>query len=276
MKVGTILVLGTAIVLVMPPLKMPAVTQFIDGSGPVFAGKLFPFAFITIACGAVSGFHALIASGTTPKLLRRESDARLVGYGGMLTESLVGVMAMVAAAVLDPGVYFAINVGQATLGPRPRAPPRRSRSGDHRLAGTARRLDAQMGESSLRHAPAAPEHSPSAMARILGGAFSDRAWRSGTTCDHFEAVFILTTIDAGNSGRPVHAPGAARLRLRAPAALWYPSIFVTSILVVVAWGYFLYQGVIDPSAASTRCGRCSALPTSCSPGGAVCGDDRCW
>src|SRR5688572_14744151 len=116
MKIGTILVLGIAILFVMPPLRMPAVTQFIDGTGPVFAGKLFPFAFITIACGAVSGFHALVASGTTPKMLRVETDARLVGYGSMLTESLVGVMAMVAAATLDPGIYFAMNVGPAILG----------------------------------------------------------------------------------------------------------------------------------------------------------------
>src|SRR5688572_1964091 len=113
---GTIRVLGTAIVFVMPPLRMPAVTQFIDGTGPVFAGKLFPFAFITIACGAVSGFHALVSSGTTPKMLRRETDARFVGYGSMLMESLVGVMAMVAAATLDPGIFFAMNVGPAILG----------------------------------------------------------------------------------------------------------------------------------------------------------------
>ncbi|HVG73150.1 MAG TPA: carbon starvation CstA family protein, partial [Vicinamibacterales bacterium] len=116
MKVGTILVLGLAIIIVMPPLKLPALTQFIDGTGPVFAGKLFPFAFITIACGAVSGFHALVSSGTTPKMLRCEPDARFVGYGSMLMESLVGVMAMIAAATLDPGVYFAMNVGPATLG----------------------------------------------------------------------------------------------------------------------------------------------------------------
>src|SRR5918994_1825257 len=116
MKVGTILVLGLAIIIVMPPLKLPAVTQFIDGTGPVFAGSLFPFAFITIACGAVSGFHALVSSGTTPKMLRVETDARLVGYGSMLAESLVGVMAMIAAATLDPGVYFAMNVGPAVIG----------------------------------------------------------------------------------------------------------------------------------------------------------------
>ena len=117
MKIGTIAFLGIAIMVVLPPLKMPAVTQFIDGTGPVFAGKLFPFAFITIACGAVSGFHALVSSGTSPKLIRCEPDARLVGYGSMLAESLVGVMAMIAAATLDPGVYFAMNVGAGTLGP---------------------------------------------------------------------------------------------------------------------------------------------------------------
>src|SRR4051812_45210487 len=116
MKVGTILLLALGILLVLPPLKLPAVTRFIDGSGPVFAGKLFPFAFITIACGAVSGFHALVASGTTPKMLTRESDARLIGYGGMLMESFVAIMALCAAALLDPGIYFAINAPLATLG----------------------------------------------------------------------------------------------------------------------------------------------------------------
>ena len=116
MKIGTILLLAFGILLVLPPLRMPALTPFIDGTGPVFAGKLFPFAFITIACGAISGFHALVASGTTPKMLMRESDARLIGYGGMLMESFVAVMALCAAALLDPGIYFAINAPLATLG----------------------------------------------------------------------------------------------------------------------------------------------------------------
>src|ERR671919_377665 len=116
MKIGTILLLALGILVVLPPLRMPAMTQFVDGTGPVFAGKLFPFAFITIACGAISGFHALVSSGTTPKMLTRESDARYIGYGGMLMESFVAVMAMCAAAVLDPGVYFAMNVPIATLG----------------------------------------------------------------------------------------------------------------------------------------------------------------
>src|SRR5262249_1804937 len=116
MKVGTILLLAFGILIVMPTLKMPALTKFVDGTGPLFAGKLFPFAFITVACGAISGFHALVASGTTPKMLVRESDARLIGYGGMLMESFVAVMALCAAALLDPGVYFAINAPLTALG----------------------------------------------------------------------------------------------------------------------------------------------------------------
>ncbi len=116
MKIGTIVLLALGILVVLPPLKLPALTRFVDGTGPIFAGKVFPFAFITIACGAISGFHALIASGTTPKMLRRERDARLIGYGGMLMESFVAVMAMCAAAVLDPGVYFAINVPAGRTG----------------------------------------------------------------------------------------------------------------------------------------------------------------
>jgi carbon starvation protein len=116
MKVGTILLLALGILVVLPPLRMPALTRFIDGTGPVFAGKLFPFAFITIACGAISGFHALVASGTTPKMIMRESDARLIGYGGMLMESFVAVMAMCAACLLDPGIYFSINAPATVLG----------------------------------------------------------------------------------------------------------------------------------------------------------------
>src|SRR3989442_563466 len=115
MKIGTVVALAIGILVVLPPLKMPAVTRFIDGTGPIFAGKLFPFAFITIACGAISGFHALVSSGTTPKMLTRESDARMIGYGGMLMESFVGVMAMIAACTLDPGVYFAMNTTPAAL-----------------------------------------------------------------------------------------------------------------------------------------------------------------
>ncbi|MEP7177425.1 MAG: carbon starvation CstA family protein, partial [Gemmatimonadales bacterium] len=150
MKIGTILLLAVGILLVLPPLRMPAMTQFVDGTGPVFAGKLFPFAFITIACGAISGFHALVASGTTPKMLVRESDARLIGYGGMLMESFVAVMALCAAALLDPGIYFAINAPLATLGGTPESAAAVIRTWGFTVTpGQLTALAAQVGEQTL-------------------------------------------------------------------------------------------------------------------------------
>jgi carbon starvation protein len=249
MKVGTILILGTAIIFVMPPLKMPAVTQFVDGTGPVFAGKLFPFAFITIACGAVSGFHALIASGTTPKILRRETDARLVGYGGMLTESLVGVMAMVAAATLDPGVYFAMNVGPATIGTTPAsAAAAIAQWGFVVQPGQLEALAAQMGEGTLLSRTGGAPSLAVGMAGIMGSVFSGPGlalWYHFAIM--FEAVFILTTIDAGTRvGRFMLQELLGHISEPLGRTSWYPSIVVSSVLVVVAWGYFLYQGVIDP------------------------------
>jgi carbon starvation protein len=249
MKVGTILLLGTAIVFVMPPLKMPAVTQFVDGTGPVFAGKLFPFAFITIACGAVSGFHALIASGTTPKILRRETDARLVGYGGMLTESLVGVMAMVAAATLDPGVYFAMNVGPALLGTTPdSAAAAIAQWGFTVQPGQLEALAAQMGEGTLLSRTGGAPSLAVGMAGILGRIFSGPGlalWYHFAIM--FEAVFILTTIDAGTRvGRFMLQELLGHISEPLGRTSWYPSIVISSVLVVLAWGYFLYQGVIDP------------------------------
>jgi carbon starvation protein len=249
MKVGTIALLGLAIVIVMPPLKMPAVTQFIDGTGPVFAGKLFPFAFITIACGAVSGFHALIASGTTPKMLMRETDARLVGYGGMLTESLVGVMAMVAAAALDPGVYFAMNVGPAALGPTSEtAAAAIAQWGFVVTPGQLDALAAQMGEATLLSRTGGAPSLAVGMAGILGSVFSGPGlalWYHFAIM--FEAIFILTTIDAGTRvGRFMLQELLGHVYTPLGRTSWYPSIFVSSALVVLAWGYFLYQGVIDP------------------------------
>jgi carbon starvation protein len=249
MKVGTILVLGLAILIVMPPLKLPALTQFVDGTGPVFAGSLFPFAFITIACGAVSGFHALVSSGTTPKMLRCEPDARFVGYGSMLTESLVGVMAMIAAATLDPGVYFAMNVGPATLGTTSAAAAQTVAQWGFMV--TPEQLDGlarSMGESTLLSRTGGAPSLAVGMAGILGGVFTGPGlalWYHFAIM--FEAVFILTTIDAGTRvGRFMlqellgHAyPPLGRLS-------WYPSILFSSFLVVIAWGYFLYQGVVDP------------------------------
>ncbi|MDA1093000.1 MAG: carbon starvation protein A [Acidobacteria bacterium] len=249
LKVGTITVLGVAILFVMPPLKMPALTSFIDGSGPVFAGKVFPFAFITIACGAVSGFHALIASGTTPKMLTRESDARIVGYGAMLTESLVGVMAMVAAATLDPGVYFAMNVGPATLGPTVESAAQTiAQWGFVVTPDQLNQLAAQMGESSLLSRTGGAPSLAVGMAGILGGVFTGAGmalWYHFAIM--FEAVFILTTIDAGTRvGRFMLQELLGFVWEPLGRTSWYPSILVSSFLVVAAWGYFLYQGVIDP------------------------------
>ena len=249
MKVGTVLVLGTAILLVMPPLKMPAITQFVDGTGPVFAGKVFPFAFITIACGAVSGFHALIASGTTPKMLRVEEDARLVGYGSMLTESFVGVMAMVAAATLDPGVYFAMNVGPATLGANSETAARAIAQWGFTVS--PQQLDAlakSVGEATLLSRTGGAPSLAVGMAGILGGVFSGPGlalWYHFAIM--FEAVFILTTIDAGTRvGRFMLQELLGHVHPSMARTSWYPSILISSFLVVLAWGYFLYQGVIDP------------------------------
>ncbi len=249
MKIGTIAFLGIAILFVLPPLKMPAVTQFIDGTGPVFAGKLFPFAFITIACGAVSGFHALVSSGTTPKLIRCEPDARVVGYGSMLAESMVGVMAMIAAATLDPGVYFAMNVGAGTLG-------RDAVAASQTIAGWGfmvspehlNDLAKQMGESSLLSRTGGAPSLAVGMASILGGAFSGSGlaiWYHFAIM--FEAVFILTTIDAGTRiGRFMLQELLGHLSPALGRTSWYPSVLLSSALVVLGWGYFLYQGVIDP------------------------------
>jgi len=249
LKIGTILVLGAAILILLPPLKMPALTQFIDGTGPVFAGKLFPFAFITIACGAVSGFHALVASGTTPKLVKREGDARLIGYGSMLTESLVGLMAMVAAATLDPGVYFAMNVSPAIIGSTADSAAQTiAQWGFVLRPEQMTELAQQMGEATLLSRTGGAPSLAVGMAGILGGVFTGGTlaiWYHFAIL--FEAVFILTTIDAGTRvGRFMLQELLGHVYKPLARYSWYPSIIFSSALVVMAWGYFLYQGVVDP------------------------------
>ena len=249
-KIGVVAALAIGILLVLPPLEMPAVTRFVDGTGPVFAGKVFPFAFITIACGAISGFHALIASGTTPKLLERETDARLVGYGGMLVESMVAVMALVAACVLTPGVYFAINAPVAALGPTVESAAEAIRAWGFTV--TPAELSAlarEVGEPSLLSrtggAPSLAVGMAHIFSRALGGGGAMALWYHFAIM--FEALFILTTLDAGTRvGRFMLQDIGRHLWAPLGRVSWYPAVVVSSALFVALWGVFLYQGVTDP------------------------------
>jgi carbon starvation protein len=249
-KVGAIVGLAAGIVLVQPTIHMPPLTPFIDGSGPVFAGTIFPFCFITIACGAISGFHALISSGTTPKLLMREGDARLVGYGSMLMESFVGVMAMVAACALQPGVYFAINspagiVGQTSETAAATITGWGYPVDPHTLDELARRV----GEHTLLNRTGGAPSLAVGMAQIFSGTIGgDRLlsiWYHFAIM--FEALFILTVLDAGTRvGRFMVQDLLGHAYAPLGRTSWYPGILVTSALIVAAWGYFLYQGILDP------------------------------
>jgi len=250
LKISTVLVLGVAILVILPPLRMPALTSFASlGEGPVFAGKLFPFAFITIACGAISGFHSLVASGTTPKMIQREGDARVIGYGGMLMESFVGVMAMIAACTLDPGVYFAMNTTPAALA---QASTVLNQAGFVVTPETMQALAAQMGEHTLIARTGGAPSLAVGMAQIFAGASSafggrtlDALWYHFAIM--FEALFILTTIDTGTRvGRFMLQEIAGHVWPRFAETSWYPGVIASSAAVVAAWGYFLYQGVVDP------------------------------
>ncbi len=250
LKIGTILGLAIGIFIVMPELKMPAVTQFVDGSGPVFKGTLFPFLFITIACGAVSGFHALISSGTTPKMLENETHARVIGYGAMLMESFVAVMALVAATALEPGVYFAMNSPPAVIGTTAEQAAATISSWGfvvtpEMLTTTAQ----QMGESTILSrtggAPTLAVGMAEILSRVIGGDAFKAFWYHFAIL--FEALFILTTIDAGT--RVCRFMFQDFLGQMIPSfrdtQAWTPNIIAT-LLAVSAWGYFLYQGVVDP------------------------------
>jgi carbon starvation protein len=249
MKIGTILLLALGILLVLPPLQMPAITRFVDGTGPVFAGKLFPFAFITIACGAISGFHSLVASGTTPKMLTRESDARLIGYGGMLMESFVAIMALCAAALLDPGIYFAINAPLATLGGSVQSAAEVIRGWGFTVTpGEIEALAASVGEKTLLGRTGGAPSLAVGMAYIFSNAFGSglmALWYHFAIM--FEALFILTTVDTGTRvGRFMLQELAGHLWRPLGRTSWYPSTVLASALIVAGWGYFLVQGVLDP------------------------------
>ena len=249
-KIGVVVGLALGILIVLPPLHMPALTQFTDGSGPVFAGKVFPFAFITIACGAISGFHALISSGTTPKLLERETDARMVGYGGMLTESLVAIMALVAACALTPGVYFAINAPAGAIGTTAASAAAAVQQWGFTLnPSEMEQLARQVGESSLLSrtggAPSLAVGMAHLFSRAIGGTSAMALWYHFAIM--FEALFILTTLDAGTRvGRFMLQDLGKHVWSPLGRVSWYPAVLITSAVFVAMWGHFLYQGVIDP------------------------------
>ena len=228
---------------------MPAVSEYAGGGGPVVPGTLFPFAFITIACGAISGFHALVASGTTPKMLTRESDARLIGYGGMLMESFVAVMALCAAALLDPGIYFAINSPLTTLGGSVQSAV--EVIGGWGFTVTPQQIDglaAAVGEKTLLGRTGGAPSLAVGMAHIFSSAFGAglmALWYHFAIM--FEALFILTTVDTGTRvGRFMLQELVGHVWRPLGRTSWYPSTVFASGLIVAGWGYFLVQGVLDP------------------------------
>mgnify|MGYP001158974044 FL=1 len=250
LKIGAIVGLALGIVFVAPQMQMPAVTRFIDGTGPVWSGNLFPFLFITIACGAVSGFHALISSGTTPKMLENESQARFIGYGGMLMESFVAAMAMVAACVIDPGVYFAMNSPAALIGTTPEQAAQVVSSWGFAvtpdvLVQTAKEVGETTIISRAGGAPTLAVGMAHILHQVFGGEGMMAFWYHFAIL--FEALFILTAVDAGTrAGRfmlqdllGTFAPGLKRTDS-------LPANLIATGLCVAAWGYFLYQGVVDP------------------------------
>jgi carbon starvation protein len=249
-KVAAIAALAGGVLFVRPTLQMPALTRFVDGNGPVFAGKIFPFCFITIACGAVSGFHALISSGTTPKMILRESHARIVGYGSMLMESFVGVMAMIAACALQPGVYFAINSPAGIVGKTADAAAKTISSWGFSLDPQAMTSLAQrVGERTLLDRTGGAPSLAVGMAQIFSGTIGGE--RLLSIWYHFaimfEALFILTTLDAGTRvGRFMLQDLAGHAWKPLGRTRSTPGTLVTSALMVGAWGYFLWQGVMDP------------------------------
>jgi carbon starvation protein len=250
LKIGTIFALAIGIALVMPDLRMPAVSRFVDGTGPVFSGALFPFLFITIACGSVSGFHALVATGTTPKMLENECQERMIGYGAMLMESFVAVMALIAASVLDPGAYFAMNAPPALIGHDVASASAAISGWGFAITPDALSTIAHdVGEKSILSRSGGAPTLAVGMAQILSGAVGGRSlmafWYHFAIL--FEALFILTTVDAGTRVARFMIQdlvGAAVPAFRRTSS-WASNIAATA-LAVFGWGFFLYQGVRDP------------------------------
>ena len=249
-KAGAIFSLAAGILVVRPHVEMPPLTRFIDGSGPVFAGKIFPFCFITIACGAISGFHSLISSGTTPKMILREGHSRFIGYGAMLLESFVGVMAMIAACAMPPGVYFAINSPATIVGATADAAATTISGWGFPLAPqTMTDLAHKVGEITLLNRAGGAPSLAVGMAQIfsntIGGDHLLSIWYHFAIM--FEALFILTVLDAGTRvGRFMVQELGGRVWKPFGRTGWMPGVLISSAVIVAMWGYFLYQGVIDP------------------------------
>ena len=250
LKIGTIIGLAIGIIVVSPALEMPAVTKFIDGTGPVFSGSLFPFLFITIACGAVSGFHALISSGTTPKMIENETHVRMIGYGGMLMESFVAIMALAAASVLDPGIYFAMNSPTALIGTDAvQAAQVVTQMGFPIDAATLLHTADAVGENTILSraggAPTLAVGMAHIMSQLIPGEAMMAFWYHFALL--FEALFILTAVDAGTR--------VARFMIQDLGGIFIkpfgntdslPANLIATFLAVALWGYFLYTGVTDP------------------------------
>lgn len=269
MKVGTIALMAVGVVIAAPTLKAGAVTEFAStGAGPVFAGSLFPFLFITIACGALSGFHALVSSGTTPKLIQKESQVRLIGYGSMLTESFVAVMALIAACVLEPGLYYAMNSPAALLGPTAQSAAEAVKGlgfaiTPDQLTAAAKAVEEQTLVGRSGGAPTLAVGMSEIFSSVFGSGLKAFWYHFAIM---FEALFILTTVDAGTRvGRFMLQDMLGNVWKPIGRVTWKPGVWITSALVVGAWGYFLYAGVTDPLGGIKQLFPSSASPTNCSP-----------